>query len=30
LPYFKSLNLLNDLDEEALNESLKLAAEIFV
>ncbi len=30
LPYFKSLNLLNDMDEEALNESLKLAAEIFV
>jgi hydroxymethylglutaryl-CoA lyase len=30
LPYFKSLNLLNEINEEALNESLKLAAEIFI
>ncbi|MBU3714108.1 MAG: hydroxymethylglutaryl-CoA lyase [Ferruginibacter sp.] len=30
LPYFKSLNLLNEINEEALNESMKLAAEIFI
>jgi hydroxymethylglutaryl-CoA lyase len=30
LPYFKSLNLLSNIDEEALKESSKLATEIFV
>lgn len=30
LPYFKSLNILNEINEEALSHSLKLAAEIFV
>lgn len=30
LPYFKSLNLLNDINEAALQESLRQATEIFV
>ncbi len=30
IPYFNELNLLNDLDKEALNECSRMAAEIFV